>query len=440
MNKKKFDYKWVILVLCFLMVFCALGFCSGSKSLYLNKITRYLGIERSLFSINDSIRYVTTAIISVFFGAIYGKLGARKMIALGFTCLVASCLIYAFAPSIGVFYIGGFLLGAGLAVCSSSLAGYVVSRWFTTNVGTYSGIVLAANGLGTATITQFIEPMIEGSADGYKKAYLFTAILIAVVGVIIVVFIREKPKGAVDDGSGPKRHKRPKRSKAWVGLSLKEAVKKPYFYGMLVCMFLTGASLQAIAGIAVPHIKDVVCAKDAAGNLLAFDTGFIRVVHSAHAICLASAKFVSGFSYDHLGIRRTATISYLIATGSMFILGLVQPGSYVLAFIYEVIVSFAMPLETVIPLLMVSDLFGEKDYAKILGINSAVIYLGFAVGTPVINLVFDKVGTYRPALFVVSGLMAVIMILTQFICRTGEKVKRDVIAREAEKETAAAGV
>ena len=106
--KKRFDYMWVIVVTCFLMEFVALGFCSSNKSLYLGAITEALNIPRSLFSINDSIRFLTSAVLNLFFGTLIKKLGARKMVALGFLSLMASMQIYAHAESVFVFYIGGW--------------------------------------------------------------------------------------------------------------------------------------------------------------------------------------------------------------------------------------------------------------------------------------------------------------------------------------------
>ena len=63
-GRRALPYQWVIVALCFLMVFVALGFCSSNKSLYLSPVTEALGIRRSLFAISDSIRYISTAVIS----------------------------------------------------------------------------------------------------------------------------------------------------------------------------------------------------------------------------------------------------------------------------------------------------------------------------------------------------------------------------------------
>ncbi len=93
-------YRWVIVAASFLMVFVCLGFCSSSKSLYLAAITEALGIKRSLFSINDSCRYIATAVVNLFFGALCARFGRKRLIAAGFACLIASMLLYAYAPNI----------------------------------------------------------------------------------------------------------------------------------------------------------------------------------------------------------------------------------------------------------------------------------------------------------------------------------------------------
>ncbi|MBQ8587814.1 MAG: MFS transporter, partial [Clostridia bacterium] len=112
---RKFNYKWVIVAISFLMVMICLGFCSSGKSLYITAITDALNIKRSAFSINDSCRFVATAIINMFFGTLVSKFGTKKLIGAGFLCLIASSLIYSMAENIFVFYIGGTLLGVGLS-------------------------------------------------------------------------------------------------------------------------------------------------------------------------------------------------------------------------------------------------------------------------------------------------------------------------------------
>ncbi len=112
---KRFHYAWVIFAICFLSVFTSLGFCSSPKSLFLAAITEDLGIPRSLFSIGNSCRFISTAVINLFFGRLVAKFGPRKLIAAGFTCLALSNLIGAVSNGIFGFYVSNIFLGLGLA-------------------------------------------------------------------------------------------------------------------------------------------------------------------------------------------------------------------------------------------------------------------------------------------------------------------------------------
>ena len=47
-------------------------------------ITDDMGIPRSIYSIANSCRFVTTAIINLFFGKLILKFGPRKLAAMGF--------------------------------------------------------------------------------------------------------------------------------------------------------------------------------------------------------------------------------------------------------------------------------------------------------------------------------------------------------------------
>ena len=133
LQQRKFDYKWVIVGLCFLMVFICLGFCSSNKSLYLSAITEALNIKRSAFSIGDSCRFITTAVVNMFFGTMVNKFGTKKLIGAGFLCLITSCVIYALATNIFTFYIGGCMLGIGFSWTGTTMVGCVIGKWCKEN-------------------------------------------------------------------------------------------------------------------------------------------------------------------------------------------------------------------------------------------------------------------------------------------------------------------
>ncbi len=411
-------YKWVVAAACFLMIFVGLGFCSSNKSMYLSAITQALGIKRSLFSLNDSFRFISTAIVNLFFGALIAKFGARRLVGVGFGCLAGSVVASLFATRLWQFYIGGCLLGVGMAFCSTTMVSYLVNRWVPEHRGTVTGIILCANGIGGAVAAQIISPMINDPADpfGYRRAYALVVILTLIAGVLVTALVRE-PRTLPGTVQAKKR-----RGKQWTGISMKEVLTKPYFYAAAVCVLLTGMALQGIHGIAATHMYDVGLDKD-----------YVATVLSVSALVLACSKFLVGFSYDRLGLQLTVTICDLFGCAAFLCLAFAGAGSGVLAMCYGVMASLALPLETVLVPLIAADLFGEKEFAKLLGIFVSLNTAGYALGTPVANLSFEGTGSYRTILIIFGIMMAVIAVVFQFIMISASKERRRVEALETTK-------
>ena len=115
-EQKNSRQMWTIILLSGLMVCLVLGFCNSPKSLYVQPVTQALGISRSVYAINDSCRFVATAVINLFFAPLVVRFGPRKMIAGGFISLIAALTIYSVAEHILLFYLAGALLGIIISI------------------------------------------------------------------------------------------------------------------------------------------------------------------------------------------------------------------------------------------------------------------------------------------------------------------------------------
>ena len=349
-HMRRFEYKWVIVVLCMLMIFVSLGFCSSPKGLFISAITEALGIKRSLFSINDSCRYVVTAIVNVFFGSLLLKFGIKKLIGTGFVLLALSSLVYSFADNIYMFYLGGCLLGAGFSLTGTTMVGSVVNRWCKENKGTVMGMVLAVNGIGGAVATQILSPVIyaEGNLFGYRDAYRLVALVVLITGVVVTLLFKEKPNGSEETKLAVSKKKGIGRS--WDGIEYSELKKKPYFYAAMVFIFLTGMCLQGIGGISAAHMKDSGITPE-----------YVAMVVSMHSLALTGFKLLVGIMYDKIGLKATSNICSLTAAVVMVMLAMVSDSvmGRTFAIIYGVFSSLALPLETIMLPIYTNDLFGE---------------------------------------------------------------------------------
>ncbi len=410
---KKTNYKWVIVALSFLMVMLCLGFCSSPKSLFIVPVTEALGVTRSALSVNDSLRFITSAVVNMFFGFLIGKFGAKKLILTGLICLMASQFVYSAADNVYVYAIGGILLGAGLSWTTTTMVGSIVNKWCKENKGTIMGAVLAANGVGGAIAIQVLTPVIEKGTFGYVNAYRIVMAVLVAVFILIALFFKNEP--AKSEGTAENAVKKKRRGSEWSGISFDDAVKMPYFYGAVICIFLTGFVLHSVNGVAVAHMKDA-----------GLDPSYVGWVWSMHSLALAGFKFLTGFIYDRFGLRATMNTCSFMAVFVMICLMNVAPTPMgkIFAMIYALFSSLALPLETIMLPIYAGDLFGQKSFDKMLGIFTSVNTAGYALGAPFINAFYDIKGSYNMGFMIVAFVMVGIIIAMQFIITKGHKLRK----------------
>ena len=423
LKQRKFDYSWVMIALCFVIILFSLGFCSSGRTLYLTAITEALDIPRGAFSLNNTFRFVATTITNLFLGVLINKFGTKKLVCAGFVCLIAFALINATTEHLAGFYFAGVLLGVGMAWTSTTLVSVIVKRWCKKNVATVTGIVLAANGIGGAISVQILSPIIfkEGDPFGYRTSYKLVAAVLAVILLVLIVFFREKKDADPVDT----KKKRKARGATWEGISYAEAVRKPYFYLTLAGVFLAGMTLQGLSDAVVPHMYDIGMDKDYVANII-----------SVGSLLLCVTKIYTGWSCDRFGMKVPLYTSLLCAMASAIMVSFLTntPAGHVLAWIRIVPEKLALPLETVMLPLITAEYFGDKDFDKILGIVVGVNYAGYALGAPFGNVCYDIFGDYKLAFLVFGALMVLVFLLQHTALKLShkERARRAAVQTEAE--------
>ena len=413
--KQKRSYVIIVVAICFLIEFLALGFCSGTKKLFLGPITAALGFERSLFGFNDTCRYVFTAGIALFFGPLVNRFGTKKLILGGFAALILSMTCYATATSIFMFYIGGCLLGIGLGLTTSTMVTAIIRAWCKgPHTGKILGLVLGANGIGGATATMLLSPIIASSTFGYRKAYAIIIPLLAITGLLAFIFLTDPSDGAIVP------QKKKAKGQSWIGLDYSVVRTKPFFYAALLGVFLTGMMLQGASGIDKAHMIDI-----------GLDEAYVTGILSIGMLTLTCAKFLTGALYDKFGLRVSMLFCDMLAVVAMLTLAVASPSSVgnILALIHCICSPLALPLETVMLSLITNDMFGDASFNKVLGIVTAANYAGFAVCSPLVNLCYDITGTYVPVLYGFAIMMAVVAVIFQFAITSAHKERKALAAQ-----------
>ena len=412
-DKSRFSYKWVILVVCFLMEFLCLGFCSSNVGLYTVPVTQALSIDRLAYSYWSSIRYAVQVVVALFFGTLINRFGVKKMVFMGLCAMIAATVLRAFGTGLVHFYIAGALHGLGIVFVGGTMAGTIVRRWFHQKVGTYTGIVMSANGIGGAIAAQIITPIINnGETFGYRKAYLLSAVIALAISVFIMLFLRDNPHETAPVAAG--KQKKTPRGALWTGIEYGVVKKKAYFYIAALLIFLTGISLQSIGSITIVYMTD-----------LGLSPGFIAATATVSSLTLTFSKMAVGTTYDKWGLRVALLMCQFAALGTFVLKGLLTNSALglVMAMTATVLSSIALPLETVIIPLLTNDLFGTASYAKVLGIFMAMNSLGLCLGSPIGEL-FRKIwGSYNPCFWFFSIVLVVVIVAFQLVLRAANRQK-----------------
>ena len=417
---KRIDYKWIILISCFLMEFICLGFCSSNPGLYTGAVTEALGIPRSLYSIGTSIRYVVQVVVALFFGPLIQKFGLKKLVGVGMFSLCGSIIAKYFTTTIIHHYLACVLWGLGIVFAGGTMASTIVRRWFHKDIGKMTGLVMSANGIGGAIAAQIISPLINnGETFGYRKAYMLSALISLVVSVIVLLMMRENPaEGPVSAEPAKKKA----RGQIWTGIEFSQVKKKPYFYLTFALILLTGISLQSVGTISIVYMED-----------LGFNDGFVATTATVSSLVLTFAKIFIGFAYDKKGLRFTLLMCELSVLISFFLNATLRNSSLgmVCAMTATILSTIAMPLETVMIPLISNDLFGTASYTKVLGIFYAANSLGLCVGSPLCDIYRDlSGGSYVSCYWFFAGLMAVVTVGFQIVIRAAHKDKMRILEEQ----------
>ncbi len=394
-EKQKFDYKWIIAAMSILILFVGVGFCSSAKNIFIAPVTSAMGFSRSAFTLSDTFRYATTAIVTMFLDGLINRFGIKKLLVTGMLAYVASSLLNAFATSLWMFYLGGICLGLGMALAAITMVSIIVNKWFTESKGTVLGVILAANGLGSAVAIWIFEPLIyeAGNAFGFRNAYLLSAAIVAVVTIVVAVLYRDKKEETEEE-------KQTKAKKTvWEGFEYEELKRKPYFYIVVGCLFVS--CLFSLYSIATPYYTDI-----------GFDSSVVALTMSVFSVGLIFSKILAGIIYDKCGLRVAVNMCLLadIVSKILIMVVTVTATGKALAIAQSALKAVAMPIETVMVSIIVLDLFGQKSFNKALAIVTSVFTVGQAINQPFLNLPFDILGNYWIS-FISSTIASVIAIV-----------------------------
>jgi len=406
---QKSYYAWLAIIGAVLINFIFSGMVANTASIYIDPITKDLGILRGAFSITVTVNAIFNAICSMSYGKLLQKFGLKKVLMVGAVSMVIANLIYSVSTNIVMFYIGSAFIGIGVSLGTAITTAMIVSNWFAKHQGAIISVCAAVGGFGSIIFSPILTNWI--GVYGWQTAYRFSAIACAIVAVIVAIVVRSNPAevGARPVWSDDNAKVGGADAAVEVpGLTLKEAMKTSNLWFITLLVFFLGASVFPVLSVLAPHIMDN-----------GFSLSVVGLSFSILFIVNTIFQVPYGAACDKFGSKSVLVVNILFFIACLWLLALPHL-SLTLVYVGAGLTGLSLVLIQVPLPLIIADVFGRKDYGGIMGFVMSAMVIGIALGTPITNFAFDILKSYR-SMFIVFIPVAVLCII--FVLIGGRKIK-----------------
>jgi MFS family permease len=406
-RKSPFFYGWVVVSICFLTVAISYGIRYSFPVFYASILSEF-GWSRADTALIFSINIIVYGISAPIAGVAVDRLGPRKFMTMGAILLAVATAACSLTHQIWHFYVlFGVLASFGICATGNVPNATLVSHWFVKRRGTAFGIFNTGFAVAYA-MAYGIEYAIR--QINWRSSFLLLGFLAAATAPLIGIFQRLDPrdKGLLPDGepqstAGERVNAvnadalvidKQWASKQW---DLPKAIKTYRFWLLFAThLFLWGIAINLMLTHQVVFVVDQ-----------GYSRAFGALIFSLYGVFYGLGNLL-GFLSDRFGREITATVGLtLAALGTLMLI--LNRGDYTPWFMYAYGVLFGIGIGITSPALSasVADLFQGKNFGSIIGL----IVMGFGIGGSISpwlgGRIFDLLGTYVPAFYLVMAAIAV---------------------------------
>lgn len=415
----KKHYHWVIAVVLFFVMAIRGGASNNLSGLHLIPVTEALGISRAQYSLAGSASSVAAMLTTLMSGYLILHYGYRTLLPIFLLLGAGSYALMGTGNSYLMFFVGYTMLGVMNGICGEAGATRIVSVWFHKHRGTVLGLISSATGIGGSIMCIFQTAAIENTS--YRGSYFLVAILFVICAVLALLFIRSHPSkmGLLPYGDGERlEYKKREHDDHWHGLSMKQMVRRPTFYMMLIGTLLSCVFSYLAFFVVVPHLQDKGLSATEASSM-----------QSILLLGLTGAKILAGYLCDAIGARKVSLMCMGFVAAALVLLATAT--GVVSATVAMIVYALGLPIVTIIIPLLASSLFGYQAQTQYNGIFISMVSAASILASPISNAIYDRIGSYDPVFFAGAALTAPLMGMYLLMYRLADKDRKKLEAAEA---------
>ena len=383
-DPKQFFYGWYLVAVgVFLLSISSLGVFRGMSPL-MPVLQKNFGWTRTQISLSSLLTRVEGAALGPIEGFLIDRIGARKMVLIGFSIMAVGFVLFSFIQNLWQFYAVFILINLGNGIGGWLAVVTILNSWFRRKrtiamAGAMSGILIAGI---------FVPPYTIALNHGFRMTVFVFGLIILAVALPCVKIIKNNPEdlGLLPDGaetesdfdeSTPSKISQDQEVEFTVGQALKTRV----FWILTVAHVSSTISLATLSIHLMARLQDI--------GLSSTTASYIELVSSVVAL---PSLFVAGWLGDKVSKKYLVALFLFLQGISTIVLTVANglPLALLFAVFYGIAFGGRIPLMTAIR----GDYFGRKAFASIMGWSMLPNGILMAIAPVWAAWMFDTYGSY----------------------------------------------
>ena len=382
-------YGWYIVAAVFVMMTVTAGLGFYNLSIYLRAFVAERDFAVSVASGATAAFFVASGAAGLFVAQAMEKYDPRWIIAISAVLgglVLANAGLVTQVWHIYVFYT---LFGVAYAGCALIPGTTLVARWFSRRRSAALSYASTGLSLGGILLTPLSAQLIDDYGIEIASRWLGLIFVLGIVPVALLV-IRAAPETMGLAVDGDKVTTGEEQRSGQDGILFSQAIKSRFFK---FCVIAFAFAMMAQVG-AIAHQYSLVF-----GRTNSADTAALTLALMATSSIVG--RLLGGWALAYLpsrGFIMTLQIVQALAL-ACFALSETTPALIASAILFGLTVGNLLMMQP----LIIAEAFGVRAYARLYSISQLVMTAGVASGPLVLGLVFDALGGYQSAFFVISG-------------------------------------
>jgi len=348
------------------------------------------GLTRAQVGLYTTFFFAGAAVLAIFAGSLVDRVGSRRGILLGLSCMGCAMLLYGVAPSYSMILFLAIFAGLGLTIITPSVNRAVLTGAPPGRRATSMGVMQSGIGIGGFTGASLLPVL--GASIGWRSSIQGTAALSIVIAIIVFFAYRDEEE----------------IPRAVTGAAaLKEDLISLFADRDLLCACIMGTVYGSVSASVIFHYT-VFLSEDLhlTAGLAGLGLGLI------HIGGIAGRPIWGWLSDGIFGGDRARTMLALgvLISGLYFLVGMVAYGAYLpLSIIVVLSLLLGLSVLSWIPVYFVTvgELAGEGQVGTATGLAMVFNRSGMLLAPPLFGLLADATGTYQAGWLLLGAIMAI---------------------------------